>query len=121
MWWEKGVHECLEVRPPPLRKCITNLPLIVDAFAGKLISYRCQTFVEAKLEPFDLIVFALEVVAWSFVSQRDFRDCKYELSYVQFEERIRYLQHQDMGMIVFVADEDPFACSSHAMLVVVLF
>lgn len=41
--------------------------------------------------------------------------------YSQLEECIGDLEHQDVGMIVFMADEDAFARSPHAMLLVVLF
>ena len=37
----------------------------------------------------------------------------------QFEESIGDLQHQDVRMVVLVADEDAFARPSHAMLLVV--
>lgn len=40
---------------------------------------------------------------------------------VQLEEGIRNLQHQNVWMIVLVADQDPFARPTHAMLIVVLF
>ena len=38
---QEGVHECLEVRSPPLREGITNLPFVIYAFAGELVSNRC--------------------------------------------------------------------------------
>lgn len=40
-------------------------------------------------------------------------------SSLQFEESIRDLQHEDVRVVVFVADEDAFTGSSHAMFVVV--
>ena len=40
---------------------------------------------------------------------------------VQFEERVRDLQHQDVGMVVLVTDEDTLAGSAHAMSHVVFF
>ena len=40
---------------------------------------------------------------------------------VQFEERIRNLQHQDMRVVVFVTYKDTFARSPHAMLLVMFF
>lgn len=40
---------------------------------------------------------------------------------LQLEEGIGDLQHQDMRMVVFMADENGFAGSSHAMFLVVFF
>ena len=37
----------------------------------------------------------------------------------QFEESIGNLQHQDVGVVVLVADQDAFARPPHAMLLVV--
>lgn len=59
------VHECLEIRTPPLRKSIANLPLVVDALAGELGADRCQPFVQPGLEALDLVVLCAEVVARS--------------------------------------------------------
>ena len=60
---DEGVHERLEVRAPPLRQCIADLPLIVDAFTTELRANGCQALVQAGLEAFDLVVFCAEVVA----------------------------------------------------------
>ena len=40
--------------------------------------------------------------------------------HLQLEESIGDLQHQDMRMIVFMADQNPFASPPHPMLLVVL-
>lgn len=40
---------------------------------------------------------------------------------IQLKKRVRNLQHQDMWVIVLMADEDALAGSTHAMLIVVLF
>jgi len=40
---------------------------------------------------------------------------------VQLEEGIRYLQHKNMWVIVFMADKDALASSSHAMIIVMFF
>lgn len=44
-----------------------------------------------------------------------------ELRCVQLKKRIRNLQHQDMGVVVFMANEDAFAGATHAMLLIVFF
>jgi len=65
MRWKERVHEGLEIRSPPLCQGVAYLPFVVDALARELVAYWCQTFIQAELEPFDLVVFGLEVVAWS--------------------------------------------------------
>jgi hypothetical protein len=62
---DEWVHECLEVGSPPLRKCVSNLPLIVDALACELRADWCKALVQPGLEAFDLVIFGAEVVAWS--------------------------------------------------------
>jgi hypothetical protein len=39
----------------------------------------------------------------------------------QLEEGIRDLQHQDMRMVVFMADQDALTCPSHSMFLIVFF
>jgi hypothetical protein len=60
---DKWVHERLEVGPPPLRQCVTDLPLVVDAFACELGADGRETLVEPRLEALDLVVFCTEIVA----------------------------------------------------------
>jgi len=62
---KEGIHEGFKVGSPPLRQCIANLPLIVDAFAGELAAYRGQSFVKTEFEAFDFVIVGLEIVAWS--------------------------------------------------------
>ena len=50
-------------------------------------------------------------------TKRTFQICIHS----QFEECIRNLQHEDMRMIVFVADQHALARPSHSMLFIVLF
>lgn len=66
---EERVHESFEIRTPPLRKSITNLPGLVDTFARKLRADRSETFVQALLETVNFFIFIVQVVAWpvSFV------------------------------------------------------
>lgn len=62
---EEGVHESLEIRSPPLRERVANLPVIVDAFPGKLRPDRREALVQPRLETLDLVVFVAEVVTWA--------------------------------------------------------
>lgn len=63
---KKGIHERFEIRPPPLRQRIPNLPFsIIDPFAGELGADGREAFIEAELKAFDFIVFGLKVVSWS--------------------------------------------------------
>ena len=60
---DEGVHKGLEVRPPPLRQRVGDLPLVVDAFAGELCADWGQALVQALLEARDLVVVGVEVVS----------------------------------------------------------
>ena len=40
---------------------------------------------------------------------------------IQLEECVRDLQHENVGVVVLVADQNAFTCSSHAMFLVVFF
>jgi hypothetical protein len=113
------IHESLEVGAPPLRKGVADLPLVVDAFACELGTDRSEPFVQPGFEALDFVVLGAEVIAGSLdeVSNRErelgpVRD-------VQLEKCIRDLQHQDMGVVVLMADQDAFTCSPHAMLLIV--
>jgi len=66
---DEWVHEGLEVGPPPLRKRVADLPLIVDAFTRELRADRCQALIQPRLEALDLAVFGAEVVARSDICQ----------------------------------------------------
>lgn len=96
------VHESLKIRPPPLGQCITNDPLIIDGIARELCADWAQALRETGLEALNLIVFRFEIVTG------------------KLEECIRDLKHQNVGVVVLVADEDTFAGSAHAKLLVVL-
>jgi hypothetical protein len=62
-------HEHLEIRPPPLLKTVSNLPVSVFLFTGNckssdgLGSDGGETLVEASLEPGVFVFAGLEVVA----------------------------------------------------------
>jgi hypothetical protein len=62
---DERVHECLEVGAPPLRECVADLPLVIDALACELRADGCKAFIQPRLEAFDLVIFCAEVVAWS--------------------------------------------------------
>ena len=63
MRWDKGVHERLEIGPPPLCQCIPDLPLIVDTLARKLRAHRRQPLIKPHLEALDLIILRFEIVS----------------------------------------------------------
>ena len=63
MRWDERVHEGLEIWPPPLRQCVTNLPLVVDAFASELRAYRRKALVQPGLEAFDLVILGAQIVS----------------------------------------------------------
>ena len=115
---DEGVHERLEVGAPPLRQCIADLPLVVDALACELCADGRETLIQARLEAFDFVVFGAEVVAGSAAVSIGF-PCS--CMYVQLEEGVCDLQHEDVRVVVLVADQNGFARPSHAVLVVVLF
>lgn len=68
---EEGIHEGFEIRSPPLRQRIADLPFIVDSLAGELASDGGETLVEPELEAFDFVIFGLEVIAWSRERERE--------------------------------------------------
>ena len=118
---QERVHERFEVGSPPLSQCVTDMPFIIHALAGKLCAYRGKTFVEPKLESLDFIILGLEVVARSArARQSKGRPRKRVSEGSQLEESIGNLQHQDVWVVVFMADKDALARPSHAMLFVVL-
>jgi len=76
------------------------------------------------------VVFGLEIIAWSVTHVRQLLlegnraryvlGCKLRL-HLQLEESIGNLQHEDMWMIMLMADEDTLTRSPHPILLVVLF
>ena len=64
----------------------------------------------------------MEVVAWSCHVTSSARAVAWRgRGGIQFEERVRDLQHQDVWVVVLVTDQDALAGSAHAMFFVVLF
>lgn len=96
------VHERLEIRSPPLTQRIANDPLIIDAFARELASHRGKTLVQPLLEALGLLIVRLQVVPR------------------KLEEGIGDLQHENVGMVVFVAHEHALAGAAHAKLRIVI-
>lgn len=98
---DERVHEGLEVGAPPLGKAVADVPVPLGLAVAQAADGG-QALVQALLEAVNLVVLGLEIVAG------------------QLEECICNLQHEDVGMIVLVADEDALAGSPHAMFHVVL-
>ena len=76
---ETTYHESLKIRPPPLGKAVSDLPIIVYAMRRvKLsrISRRGKTVVESFLQSLDFIFTRFEIVARS---ARDVREDAQEL------------------------------------------
>ena len=98
MRWNERVHESLEVWSPPLCQRVSNLPFIINTFSRELTPHRRQPLIQPHLEPLDLVIFRFQIVTR------------------KLEESVCNLQHKDVRMIVFVADQDALAGSAHAML-----
>ena len=60
---QEGVHEGLEVGPPPLRERVADLPLLVDGVAAELVADGREPLVQPRLEALDLVVRRVQVVA----------------------------------------------------------
>lgn len=61
----EGVHESLEVGPPPLCECVADLPFVVDARACELCADWRKALVQPCLEALNLVVFSAKIVAGS--------------------------------------------------------
>ena len=121
MRWQERIHERLKIRPPPLRKRIRNLPLIVDTLARELGPGWGQALVETGFEAFDFVFISVEIVAWSGDFTRVNLCRGRTRDDIQLEKCVRNLQHQNVWVVVLVADQDTLAGSAHAMSHVVLF
>ena len=62
---DERIHERFEIRPPPLCKCIRNLPFVIDTLARKLCADRRQSFIQPRLEALDFFVARMKVVSGS--------------------------------------------------------
>lgn len=124
---QKRIHERFEVGPPPLRQGVPNHPLVVDTFAGELIAHRRQALVETDLETLSFVVFCLEIIARPIIRCGPRSALVHRVSSKgyegngQFKERVGNLQHQDVRMVMLMADQYSFTRPSHAMQLVMLF
>lgn len=100
---DERVHEGLEIGSPPLRQRITDLPLFIDTLTTELRTNWSQALIQSHLEAFNLVILGVQVVSR------------------QLEEGVGDLQHQDVGMVMFVAYKNAFASPSHSMSDIVLF
>ena len=110
---DERIHERFEVGAPPLRQRVADLPLVVDALAGELRADGREALVQPCFEAFDFVVFGAEVVARSACIQYNISTI-YRLQKalkelmlvrnVQLEECVCDLQHQDVRVVVLVAD-----------------
>lgn len=98
---DERVHEGLEVGAPPLGKAVADVP-VARRLAVSQAADGGQALVKPRLEALDLVVLRAQVISR------------------ELEEGVCDLKHQDVGVVVLVADEDALAGASHAMLVVVL-
>lgn len=101
MGGDEGVHEGLEIGPPPLGETVADLPVsgllaLADSTDGG------EALIEAGLEAVDLLVLGAQVVAG------------------QLEEGVGDLQHQDMRVVVLVAHQYAFTGAPHPVRAVVL-
>ena len=101
MGGDKRVHEGLEVGAPPLSEAVANLPVGLLLALAKAAD-GSQALVQALLEALGLIILGLEVVAG------------------QLEEGVCDLQHEDVRVVVLVADQDALAGAPHPVRRVVL-
>jgi hypothetical protein len=119
---EKGIHEGFEIRPPPLCQGVANFPIGVW-ISGRVL--RSEALVQACFETADFVGRGGKVITWSVKGKGN---CQWKARVAeivqkrsQLEERICDLQHQNVRMIVLVADQDALARASHSMLLVVFF
>lgn len=60
---DEWIHESLEVGSPPLRKRVTNLPLVVHTLARELAADGGEALVQTGFETFKLAFVVMKVVA----------------------------------------------------------
>lgn len=104
---DEWIHESLEVGSPPLRKRVTDLPLVVHTLARELAADRSKALVQAGFETFKLAFVVVKVVARAVCGSAN------QLSSMvgeetegvggQFEKCICNLQHQDVRMAMLMA------------------
>lgn len=119
---DEWIHESLEVGSPPLRKRVTDLPLVVHTLARELAADRSKALVQAGFETFKLAFVVVKVVARAVCGSAN------QLSSMvgeetegvseQFEKCICNLQHQDVRMAMLMAYQNSLTGSAHAILLV---
>ena len=104
------IHERLEIGSPPLSDRVCNLPLIIDTLSRELSPRWRQALIEARFETFNLVFTGVQVIPWSgefsksaYTTNARRVDVDMDAD-LQLEERIRNLQHQDVRVVVLVAD-----------------
>lgn len=60
---KERVHEGLEIGSPPLRKCVANLPIVVNTFARELRAHWGEALIQSLLEALDFLVFVVQIIA----------------------------------------------------------
>jgi hypothetical protein len=98
---DKRVHEGFEVGAPPLGKAIANVPISRGLAISQAADWG-QALIESGLEAHNLVVVWLQVITR------------------QLEEGIGDLKHENVRVVVLVADEYALAGPSHAVRIVVL-
>jgi hypothetical protein len=53
---DEGIHKRLEIRAPPLRKRIADLPLIINALTRELRAHRSKPLIQPRLEALNLVI-----------------------------------------------------------------
>lgn len=119
--WEEGVHEGFEVGAVPLGEGVGDVPVEVGGFAFGEGAGWCQAFVQAGFEAGDFFRVVGKVVAGAGSSSTLCINTQDRGVYAQLEEGIRNLKHQDMRMIVLMADQHPLTRPPHSVFLIVLF
>lgn len=121
---DEWIHESLEVGSPPLRKRVTDFPLIIHTLTRELAADGSKALVQAGFETFKLAFVVVKVVARTVCGSAN------QLSSIngggrnrgskQFEECVCNLQHQDMRMAMLMAYQNSLTGSAHSILLVML-
>ena len=101
-------HEGLEIRSPPLREAVANLPVVVHAMRRvelpRVRRWR-EAFVQPAFEAVDLVLSGLQVVSWAASHVFHVKHSQQgRWDHAQLEERVRDLEHEDVWVAVIVHD-----------------
>lgn len=118
-------HERFEIRPPPLRKAITNLPF--RAVRHVRWQPRGRGRREAVVKPFfqaaDLVFSGKQVVSRADGHREGGVICtsRSEMKmHIQLEKGVGNLQHEDVGVAVVVDYKDALDRPAHAKVLIVV-